>query len=183
MNLARFFYHSTTLQSTHNRTIHFKKYTHYKRLYSIWETEGQKLKVPKEIKTSWLDISHARSGGKGGQNVNKVNTKVICKFKPREVDWLSEELAKNLESLYAEKMNNDGEFMVYSSAERTQDANLRDCLRKLKHYLNESSYVKKDRIPTEPPDWIREKAVESKRRHSEKKKNRQKITDYKNYRY
>ena len=85
---------------------------------------------------------------------------MTAKFKPDEVTWLSKELAENLIKKYPQKINNDGEFVVQSSAERTQEANLRDCLKKIQNYISDASFIKKKRIETEEPQWVKEKAIE-----------------------
>lgn len=59
-------------------------------------------------------VSLHHSGGPGGQNVNKVNTKVDIRFKVKDADWLSDHAKERLRKMYGNKWNGEGEFVITS---------------------------------------------------------------------
>lgn len=66
------------------------------------------------IPESYLEVNHSRSSGPGGQNVNKVNTKVELRFNIEEADWLPEDLKERLKIQRSTNMNKNGDFIVTS---------------------------------------------------------------------
>ena len=70
------------------------------------------VKIPKEQ----LKISFSRSSGPGGQNVNKVNSKVDIRFDLEFSNWLTVETKQRLKELYSHHMNKEGEFIVISQS-------------------------------------------------------------------
>lgn len=84
-----------------------------------------------------LEITYCKSSGPGGQNVNKVDTKVDIRFHLETADWLSEDIKKNIISQYKNRINKDGFLIVRSDITRSQLYNqaaamtlLRDIIRK-----------------------------------------------------
>jgi ribosome-associated protein len=73
---------------------------------------------------SFADISFSRSGGPGGQNVNKVNTKVTLKLKLSDLSGLSETEMERVKLLLANRVSNSGEIIITSDEERSQRINL-----------------------------------------------------------
>ena len=117
----------------------------------------------------------ARSGGKGGQNVNKLETMVEGLF---EVDG-SQLINFAQKQLVKEKLRNritkDGYLLVKSQSERTQLGNKQQVIEKMNHLMNEALVKKKLRIATKPSQKSKETRIESKKKNASVKQNRQKI--------
>ncbi|KAI3858543.1 hypothetical protein MKX03_005591 [Papaver bracteatum] len=96
--------------------------------------------IPK-ITIDHVTVSFARSGGPGGQNVNKVNTKVDMRFNVNKADWLSDRVKEKIMSMEKNRMNKDGELVISSTRTRTQKGNIEDALEKLQAIIDAASYV------------------------------------------
>ncbi len=87
------------------------------------------------IPASELEVSYARSGGPGGQNVNKVNSKVIIRWELQNSTALDMVVSERLRRLAGSRLNDDGSIQVTSQEHRDQAANLRTCLLKLQKMI------------------------------------------------
>jgi len=125
-----------------------------------------------EIPRQRLEIRFSRSGGPGGQNVNKVETKVEIRFVLAAADWLPERVRVRLAELYPRRLTGDGELVVVSSRYRTQSRNVEDCLEKLRALIVAASRRQRARVTTRPTKASRERRLDSKRRGSERKSRR-----------
>ncbi|KAH7549549.1 hypothetical protein JRO89_XS13G0048700 [Xanthoceras sorbifolium] len=96
--------------------------------------------VPK-ITLDHVNVSFARSGGPGGQNVNKVNTKVDMRFNVKNAYWLSDRIRERIMQLEKNRINKDGEIVISSTKTRTQKGNIEDALAKLQAIIDAASYV------------------------------------------
>ncbi|CAN6723415.1 unnamed protein product [Malus baccata var. baccata] len=85
---------------------------------------------PPKITLDHVTVSFARSGGPGGQNVNKVNTKVDMRFNVEKAYWLSEWVRERILQMEKNRINKDGELVISSTKTRTQKGNIEDALEK-----------------------------------------------------
>lgn len=129
------------------------------------------INVLKEIK-----FKTARSGGSGGQNVNKVETMVEGYFKVQESELLSEEQKLLIIQKLENKITDEGFLLVKSQTERSQLGNKEEVIRKINKLINEALIVPKKRKATRPSKAAKQKRIESKKKKGEIKEGRKKIT-------
>jgi ribosome-associated protein len=122
-----------------------------------------------------IELQTTRSGGKGGQNVNKVETAVIAFFNVPGSQLLTEEQKDLVQHKLANRINSEGQLVVKSQMHRTQLANKEEALKKINELIGEALKKKKLRIATKPTKQSKERRLESKKRFSEKKESRRKI--------
>ncbi|EEF51000.1 peptidyl-tRNA hydrolase ICT1, mitochondrial isoform X2 [Ricinus communis] len=96
---------------------------------------------PPKITLDHVTVSFARSGGPGGQNVNKVNTKVDMRFNVKDAYWLSDRIRDRIMQMEKNRINKDGEIVISSTKTRTQKGNIEDALAKLQAIIDAASYV------------------------------------------
>ena len=120
-------------------------------------------------------FNFSRSGGKGGQNVNKVETKVELIFNPNMSRVLSAEAKQMLNQKLSNRMDKDGNLRLVSQSERTQVANRKKVVEKFLYLVKNSLRKPKERIRTSITKSSKLKRLEFKRKHSQKKKERSKL--------
>jgi ribosome-associated protein len=108
----------------------------------------------------------SRSGGKGGQHVNKVSTKVMIEFPVRSSLLLTEEEQKILLEKLADRLTKDGVLQIVAQEERSQLANKERAIKRMYNVLNACFVVKKKRKPTRPSKGSVEKRLQDKKRQS-----------------
>ena len=125
-----------------------------------------------------LQFSTARSGGPGGQNVNKIESKVILYFDIPASECLTEAQKQRILEKLATRINKDGVLRVTSQKYRTQAANKKVVVEKFIELIKTALHKAPRRKKTAVPKAEREKRRELKRRHSQVKKHRAKIQSY-----
>ena len=127
-----------------------------------------------EIPDSEIGFRYSRSSGPGGQNVNKVATKVTLLFSVTDSPVLSQTQRDRIMDRLGNRIAKDGTLHVTSERHRTRSANQRDAIRRFTELLAGALTPPKRRRRTKVPTSERRKRVESKRRRSEKKRLRRK---------
>ncbi|XP_076366029.1 large ribosomal subunit protein mL62 isoform X2 [Tachypleus tridentatus] len=129
-----------------------------------------------------LKISYSRSSGPGGQNVNKVNTKVEIRFHLSTADWIPESARNKMLEHYKTSITKEGYLVVNSDKTRTQTLNQADCMDKIRCMIREASRSPPEVLPETRQmlkarqDRASSMRLRQKRIHSSLKKDRQSPT-------
>jgi ribosome-associated protein len=119
-----------------------------------------------------FEFSFSRSGGPGGQNVNKVNTKALLRWQAVASPSLPEAVRQRLLARHGRRMTAAGELLIVSQRFRDAGRNAADCLEKLRHLLAEVAQPAKPRRPTRPTRASVRRRIEDKQRQAKKKRQR-----------
>jgi ribosome-associated protein len=129
---------------------------------------NEQIRVPDE-EFAW---SFARSGGPGGQNVNKVASKAELRWDLAASPSVPEGVKARLRTLQRRRVTKEGVFVVTSQRFRDQEKNKHDCLEKLAEMLREAAVVPKVRRPSKPTRGARERRLQAKRQRADVKRGR-----------
>ena len=129
------------------------------------------------VEESELKFSFARSGGPGGQHVNKTSSKVILHWNVGESPGVSDAVKARFIKQYGTRINDEGELVIDSDESRSQHRNREIVLDRLKEMLLAVAKPPKRRIPTKPSKASRKKRRVKREQHSKKKQMRKKV-DY-----
>lgn len=127
------------------------------------------LSIPEEE----IELSFARSGGPGGQHVNTSATKVELRFDVAGSPSLSEEQRARLLQRLASRLTNDGVLILFASDHRSQTRNRDAAIDRFAEVLRDALKTPRIRKPTRPSRASKERRLDAKKQHSDKKRLRQ----------
>ena len=120
-----------------------------------------------------LEVRAVRASGPGGQNVNKVASKVEIHVDLDRIQGMGAESRRRLLHLVAKRLDSGGRLMVTSQRTRDQQRNLEDARRKVHDWIAQALIKPKRRIATQPKPVSKERRLDEKKRHAARKAGRQ----------
>ncbi len=134
---------------------------------------GSNIRIPDDE----FVFQFARSGGPGGQNVNKVSSKAMLRWDIERSPNLPDDIRERFRTRFRRRITREGELVISSQRYRDRGRNIKDCRDKLRSMLEEVATPPKRRKPTKPTRAAKEKRLVEKKKRAEKKRRRKKIAE------
>ena len=131
------------------------------------------LRIPEDE----LEWTYVRSGGPGGQNVNKVASKAVLRWLVAATDALPPDVKARLMGRERGRITTEGDLLITSQRYRDQDRNRQDCLKKLREIVIAATVVPKVRKKKKPTRASKERRLAAKKHRSAVKKQRRATDD------
>jgi ribosome-associated protein len=142
------------------------------------ETDGIRVNDSVVIPRGELEVRASRSSGAGGQHVNKTSSRIEIEWNVRTSAAISDEHRERLLSRLASRLSDEGSIRVVASDTRSQLRNREAAERRLGETVAKALVIAKKRKPTRRPRSADEARLSEKKKHSERKRERQRpITD------
>ena len=126
------------------------------------------VRVPAEA----IALKAVRSGGPGGQNVNKVSSKIELRIRLEAIEGLAPDALERLRHAVRNRLDGEGRWMVVSEKTRDQAKNLEDARAKVIQLINEALVPTVPRHATRPTRGSKLRRLDAKRKAGEKKRQR-----------
>ena len=130
------------------------------------------IEILRQSINSAAEASFSRSGGPGGQNVNKVNTKVTLRMRLEDIAGLNVAETERIRETLANRVTGEGELVIAADEERSQHTNLNRAYARMESIIVNAARLPRRRRPTKPSRAAREERLRSKRRMGLKKADR-----------
>ena len=128
--------------------------------------------MDKQLIVTEPEYKAVRSSGAGGQNVNKVSSKVVLSFNLQASNALNEDEKFLIEQKLDKRINSQGSLILQCDEDRSQLRNKEIVTKRFLHLIESALQTEKPRVPTKIPKAVIKKRIENKRRQSEKKQSR-----------
>jgi ribosome-associated protein len=139
-------------------------------------TEPLRLRNGLEIPAAEIEVEYARSGGPGGQHVNKTETKVTLRFDVN-ASSLPDAIKEKLKVRLASRLTKNSELLISSEAHRERPRNLEIARERMTDVLSSALIEPKKRTKTKPSRGAKKRRLADKRKTSEKKQGRGRVKE------
>lgn len=129
---------------------------------------NERLSIPRNE----IQFSFARSGGPGGQNVNKVETKAVLRWRPAESQALPEAVRERLLTSLRNRLTQEGDLVIACDRRRHRGRNMAECLSRLRELVDSAVEPPKRRVATKPSRASRDRRLDKKREVAARKRSR-----------
>ena len=134
---------------------------------------NEQIQIPDEE----LQFAYARSGGPGGQNVNKVSSKAVLRWSLAANTSVPDMVKARLRGQQRRRVTVDDEIVIQAQEYRDQEKNRQACLEKLREVLVQAAFIPKPRRPSKPSRGSKERRLTAKKLRASVKSGRQQVKD------